>query len=793
MEYVKKTIVILIIVCSTSLNALGVTPDPKMKKVVSDALDFSVKQSMQMYDVIKDMDNKFPRAAKQGELITCDAKWWTSGFYPGTLWYLYEYSQDSTVMTAAEVMTERVLGEQYTTTNHDVGFQINCSAGNGYRITGREEYRSALINAGNSLSTRFGETVGLIRSWNSRRYQFSVIIDNMMNLELLTVSSSLTGDNTQYTMAKSHADQTIINHMRPDGSSFQVVSYDTITAQVINQITSQGVNNHSTWSRGQSWAIYGFTMMYRQTGKKEYLDQAVKASRFVMNHPRLPKDKIPYWDFDAPNIPKETRDASAGAIIASALVELSTFVDENTGRELLKFAEQQIRSLASPAYRAKLGRNNNFILMHSTGFTGKNYEIDEPIAYADYYFIEALMRYKRLLEGRPVVDLQTAFSEIPDRAKWLSALDRVSKPLLKNMSRGELKKNMPVESNASDITSRYKVTYLEALGRLLVGISPWLELGPDNTPEGRLRAQYIEMAVKSITNGVDPDSPDYLNFNEGRQPLVDAAFLAHALLRAPNQLWGRLDNTTKSRLLKELKSSLVIKPSETNWLFFAAMVECALKEYSGEWDYSKVKYALDRHQEWYKGDGWYGDGKDFHLDYYNSFVIQPMMMQVLETAKKQGITDIDELLEIQKIRYARYAEQQERLISPEGTYPVIGRSIAYRFGAYQALSDVAYRRMLPEKVSPAQVRCGMTAVISRQINAPNTFDNYGWLRVGFAGHQPDMGETYISTGSLYLCAAGFIALGLPENDEFWNSPEAMWTSHKAWNGIDIGLDKAIKQ
>lgn len=789
----KNTILILFITCFAAGTLFGATPNPKMKKVVDKALDFSTKQSMLMYESVKDQPGKFPRAAKKGELITCNAKWWTSGFYPGTMWYLYEYSQQPEVRQAAEVMTDRVAGEQFTTTSHDVGFQINCSAGNGYRLTGREDYRTALINAGNSLATRFGEKVGLIRSWNSRKYQFSVIIDNMMNLELLTTASSLTGDNTQYNMAKSHADQTMRNHMRPDGSCFQVVSYDTVTVDVINQITHQGVSNESTWSRGQAWAIYGFTMMYRQTGKKEYLDQAVKAGLFVMNHPRLPKDKIPYWDFDAPKIPKEVRDASAGAVMASAFVELSTYLDGKLSADFLRLAEQQIASLASPAYTAKLGANNNFILMHSTGFVAKKYEIDEPIAYTDYYYVEALLRYKRLLEGRPVVDIQTAFSEIPDRAIWLSTLDRVAKPLLKNMSREQLKKNMPVESNAADIRTRYKVTYLEGLGRLLVGISPWLELGPDNTPEGRLRADYIDMAVKSITNGVNPASPDYLNFNDGRQPLVDAAFLSHALLRAPTQLWDRLDATTQQRLMKELKSSLVIKPSETNWLFFAAMVECILKEHTGQWDYSRVKYAIDRHEEWYKGDGWYGDGKNFHMDYYNSFVIQPMMMQVLETMKKHGVEGTDALLEREKVRYARYAEQQERFISPEGTFPVVGRSLAYRFGAYQALSDVAYRHMLPTNVTPAQVRSGMTAIISRQINAPGTFEGNGWLRVGFAGHQPKMGETYISTGSLYLCSAGLIALGLPASDEFWTSPEAMWTSKQAWNGIDTGLDHAISK
>ncbi len=774
--------------------AVGATPQPGMKKTVDHALTVSVDQSMRMYGELKDRDGLLPRTADNGELVTCNAKWWTSGFFPGTLWYLYEYKGGEDVLAAAEQMTSRVLSEQFTTTSHDVGFQINCSAGNGYRLTGREEYRTAMVNAAGSLATRFDPTVGSIRSWNSRRYQFSVIIDNMMNLELLTAASSLTGGNTWYDMARSHADKTMKNHCRPDGSTYQVISYDTVTTAVINRITHQGVSDETTWSRGQAWALYGFTMMYRQTGDQRYLDQAVKAGRFIMNHPRLPKDKIPYWDFEAPNIPKETRDASAGAIMASAFVELSTYVAGQPGEEFLRMAEAQIRSLASPAYMAKPGKNNHFILMHSTGFTAKNYEIDEPIAYTDYYFVEALMRYRRLLEGRPVVDVRTAWSELPDRARWMSAMERIARPVLENMSRGELKKNMPVESNAENMASRHAVTHLEAIGRLLVGISPWLELGPDNTPEGRLRATFIEWAARSVANGVDPASPDYLNFNQGRQPLVDAAFLAHALLRAPTQLWGRLDAVTQQRLLAELRSSRVIQPSESNWVFFAAMVECALKEYSGEWDYGRVSYAIDRYgSEWYKGDGWYGDGKDFHMDYYNSFVIQPMMTQVLETMKKHGAGDVDALLATHRVRYARFAQQQERFISPEGTYPAVGRSLAYRFGAFQALSDVAYRKLLPAGVTPAQVRCAMSAMIARQVDASGTFDAHGWLRPGFAGHQPDMGETYISTGSLYLCCAGFVALGLPPRDRFWSSPYAPWTNLKAWHGIDIGLDKAIKE
>lgn len=263
----KKTLIIslVLLVCFTS-SACAVSKG--MKKVVEEALDFSVKQSMSMFSEMQGQAGILPRSAKDSKMITCESPWWTSGFYPGTLWYCYEYSHDPQVRAAAEEMTSRVEKQKYTTSNHDVGFIINCSFGNGYRLTHNEAYREVIETAAKSLSTRFHPVTGCTRSWNSKKWQFSVIIDNMMNLELLTVASSMTGNNSYYEKAKSHADRTMINHFRPDGSSYHVVSYDTITGKVLNQVTHQGVSDQSAWSRGQAWGLYGFTMMYRQTGKK---------------------------------------------------------------------------------------------------------------------------------------------------------------------------------------------------------------------------------------------------------------------------------------------------------------------------------------------------------------------------------------------------------------------------------------------------------------------------------------------------------------------------------------------
>lgn len=379
-----------------------------------------------------------------------------------------------------------------------------------------------------------------------------------------------------------------------------------------------------------------------------------------------------------------------------------------------------------------------------------------------------------------------------DREFWVESLEKVCAPVLENLSRGTLRQNMPVENYHKDPQYAPAFAHLEAFGRTMTGIAPWLELGPDDTKEGQLRARFIRMTIDALKHSVDPASEDCLNFCEGRQPLVDAAFLAHGLLRCRTQVWDKLDAQTQERLIAAFRSTRVIKPHENNWLLFAAMVECLLKEFAGEWEYQNVEYALDKHGQWYKGDGWYGDGQDFHFDYYNSFVIHPMMTQVLEVVTKYVPEKADDLKRQLK-RYSRYAEQQERLISPEGTFPAVGRSLAYRFGAFYALSDVSFRQILPKKVSGAQVRSGLTAVMKKQIAMPGTFDRNGWLQLGFAGHQPSIAERYINTGSSYLCSAVFVALGLPADSEFWVSPAQDWTQKKVWKGVDVPCDKALKE
>lgn len=384
------------------------------------------------------------------------------------------------------------------------------------------------------------------------------------------------------------------------------------------------------------------------------------------------------------------------------------------------------------------------------------------------------------------ISIDTNKTGVVQRAYLIKTLCKIADPVLVALSKNELKKTMPVECAPGTLEGRKQVTYLEAFGRLLAGMAPWLELGADDTAEGKLRKKYLDLALTGLHNATNPAAADYMNFTKGGQPLVDAAFLSQALLRAPTQLWGKLDKVTQQNVITALKSTRVIRPYESNWLLFSAMVEAALLKFDGAADQMRIDYAVRQHMKWYKGDGIYGDGENFHYDYYNSFVIQPMLVEILQTTgNEKGI--YKEVLK----RAQRYAAIQERLISPEGTFPAIGRSLAYRFGAFQSLAQIALLKSLPAEVKSQQVRAALYTVIKKQIEAPGTFDEKGWLQIGFYGHQPSIGETYISTGSLYLCSQGFLILGLNAADDFWKGPDADWTQRKIWNGTAIPIDHSI--
>ena len=339
----------------------------------------------------------FPRSgsAKNNTIKKVPSKDWTSGFFPGSLWQIYELTANKAYLKKAEQWTALVEQEKFNNRTHDMGFKVFCSFGNGYRLTKNPYYKDVIIHSAETLKTRYGGAVGSIRSWdfNKKEWQFPVIVDNMMNLELLFEASLLSGDSSYKDIAYQHAKTTLKNHFRKDGSVYHVVDYDTITGAVRSKVTHQGFANESTWARGQSWGVYGFTMAYRYTKDPSFLERAKQTANFVIQHPRLPKDGIPYWDLDAPNIPNEPRDASAASVLASALLELYEYTNDKT---YLDFSDKIIESLLSKDYVIQNSSTVPFILDHSTGNWPKQDEIDEPISYADYYLLEAILKRKKL-------------------------------------------------------------------------------------------------------------------------------------------------------------------------------------------------------------------------------------------------------------------------------------------------------------------------------------------------------------------------------------------------------------
>jgi len=377
-----------------------------------------------------------------------------------------------------------------------------------------------------------------------------------------------------------------------------------------------------------------------------------------------------------------------------------------------------------------------------------------------------------------------------DRKYAADLLYKISFPVLDNLAKSQLRKNMPLEQAPGYYLPVAQVTYLEAVGRTLAGLAPWLELGPDNSREGLMRSRLQQLAIRGLQHAVDSSNPDYLNFRTEQQPIVDAAFLAHAFVRAPMQLWKPLDSTTKGRIITELKSLRNRKPGNNNWLLFGAITEAFLLDVGEQPDTSRIFNAVRQFKQWYVGDGWYSDGDLFATDYYNSYVIHPMLVDLLAILQRYDFIDQAEY-DLALNRMIRFAAIQERMISPEGTFPLIGRSLPYRIGALQALAQTSLMHQLPEELSPSQVRNTLTTVMHKLFDAAGTFDAKGWLQIGLAGHQPSIADPYTSTGSLYLCTTGFLALGLPATDPFWTLPPQPWTTQKAWNGMPVQKDHKV--
>ena len=377
------------------------------------------------------------------------------------------------------------------------------------------------------------------------------------------------------------------------------------------------------------------------------------------------------------------------------------------------------------------------------------------------------------------------------RSIWLSRLLRVAEPPLTALAAGRLRATLPIKSIPGLEAERTKCTHLEAVARTLAGLAPWLELAdaPQDEKADQQRMRYL--ACAALTEAMEPTSPDALNFTLGAQPLVDAAFLAEALVRAPKTLFYALDSVTRERLLTALRSTRAITPYFCNWLLFSALIEAALFKFSGEGDLMRIDYALSQHEQWYKGDGTYGDGPEHHNDYYNSFVIHPFLLETAELADVHDDRWRSQLAKL-RLRAVRHAAVLERMIAPDGSFPPLGRSLTYRCGAFHHLAFMALRGELPEGLAPAAVRGALNAVILRTLDAAGTFDSDGWLNPGLCGHQPGLAEGYISTGSLYLCTQAFLPLGLPASAPFWSEAEAPWTSLRVWRGDNLSADVALK-
>lgn len=382
-------------------------------------------------------------------------------------------------------------------------------------------------------------------------------------------------------------------------------------------------------------------------------------------------------------------------------------------------------------------------------------------------------------------------SQPTSRELWLHYMDKVARPVLANLAADKLMETMPVVISAAvdDSASRKRVSYLEAFGRTLSGIAPWLNGEGGTKEEVNLRNDYRQWTLKAIANAVNPAAKDYLQWNGG-QPLVDASFLAFGLVRCP-WLWQHLDTAVQHQVINAFKTTRSTVPVYSNWLLFSGMIEAFFCKYSLEYDPVRIDYAVREFaNHWYVGDGFFSDGMDFHMDYYNSIVIHPFLraiVDIINTTNHRYQWFAPKLDTINK----RYAEILERDINTDGSYPIIGRSIAYRCGVFHHLADMSYRKDLPPSLSPAQVRSALTAVIKKTLDAPGTFNTSGWLNTGLYGVQPALGEFYITTGSLYLCADVFLPLGLPATDEFWSAPAAPWTSVKVWSGQNIPADHAM--
>ena len=392
-NYVVLITVIWLAACTGSKN-LKMSADDSLLQTIQQSFNHDAAQYKLMMKAIP--PDRFPKNydPKKAAYEFSNSGWWCSGFYPGTLLYLYEQTKDEQLYNEALRMLGLLEKEKNNKSTHDLGFMMFCSFGNAERIASKPQYKEILLQSARSLSSRFNPAVGCIKSWDSKSGEYLVIIDNMMNLELLFWATRVSGDSSFYKIAVIHADNTLKNHFRPDHSSYHVINYNPQTGAVQQKRTAQGYSNESAWARGQAWGFYGYTVMYRETKDKKYLDKAEAIANFLLNHPALPTDNVPYWDFNAPNIPGALRDASAAAIFSSGLLELARYAEPAAGKKYFTAAEAMLKSLSSPQYHSSPGANGGFLIQHCVGHIPAGTEVDVSLTYADYYFVEAMKRYK---------------------------------------------------------------------------------------------------------------------------------------------------------------------------------------------------------------------------------------------------------------------------------------------------------------------------------------------------------------------------------------------------------------
>lgn len=385
--------------------------------------------------------------------------------------------------------------------------------------------------------------------------------------------------------------------------------------------------------------------------------------------------------------------------------------------------------------------------------------------------------------------------QMTDREYWCAQAYKMASPVLENMSKGELQKNMVLEFSPSFDRRDRRVAYMECFGRLMAGIAPWLALPDDDTAEGKQRRQLRQWALASYKNAVDPNSPDYLLWRKEGQTLVDAAYLAESFIRAYDALWVPLDDTTKQRYIKEFTQLRRVDPPYTNWLLFSSTVESFLAKVGAPYDAFRVNMAIRKVEEWYVGDGWYSDGPEFAFDYYSCYVFHPMYLETLQNmidSRKGRRSSYESGYKRALLRAQKMAVILERFISPEGTFPVFGRSIPYRMAAMQPLALMAWKQTLPKELSNGQVRAALTAVMHRMFDVQDNYNKGGYLTIGFCGSQPDVADWYTNNGSLYMASLAFMPLGLPADHPFWTSPAEEWTQVKAWGGKPFPKDHMWK-